>query len=209
MAVNSPYGNGYGYNSPMESYEQRMAQLQQQYPGYFNQNAQQPMPQQMQQYQQQPAQQYQQPQVAQPVQQYQQPVVQQPQAVPQVQQQPSYVRGRQVTNEEEARGAVLEDLSLYVFPSVQNKRIYTKNIDSNGNPAFNTYILDESEPVVEVPKEYAEKGEVSELYERINNLQNEIKNLKEELGSGSNSTTVTSDNGKSKSKSNDKPNVAE
>lgn len=61
---------------------------------------------------------------------YQQQVVQQ------------YIKGRPVSSAEEAKASMIDlDGSLFVFPDVKNKLIYTKQIMLDGTAEFHTYRL--------------------------------------------------------------------
>ena len=62
-------------------------------------------------------------------QQYQRPVAQQeiPTPAPMQAAQPNYIKGRPVVSIDEARASQIDlDGSLYVFPDLGNKKIYTK-----------------------------------------------------------------------------------
>lgn len=158
---------GYGYTDPgiQSAYQARLNQLMQQYPQFANQmdyGQMQQMPQ-MQQGQQ-------------PQQMRQQPM--------QNQNGQGFLSGRPVTNVDEARGAMISlDGSLNIFTNIPNKKIYTKQIDNDGNAMFNTYVLDETpepEKTVESDK-YADKSSIDDLNNKVNYLNKEIVNLKEAL----------------------------
>lgn len=58
------------------------------------------------------------------------------------------LKGRPVSGMEEARASMIDlDGSLFMFPDIANKMIYTKQINLNGEPEFKTYVL------VEQPKQ--------------------------------------------------------
>lgn len=74
--------------------------------------------------------------------------------LPTVTQQPSYLKGRPVVSVDEARASQIDlDGSLYIFPDIGNKKIYTKQINLDGTAAFNTFSLVETaeKPVPEEP----------------------------------------------------------
>lgn len=206
--------DGY-YNPQMQNdwnarYNQLMSQYQQN--GYNNMNQMQPYQQQMNQqmqYQQQPQQ------VQQPMQNQQQmPQNSQQmsgQNVQQSAQQIGTIKGAIVTSADEARAVFAPaDGSMILFPTTSRKYIYCKEMDTLGNAPLLTYILDETPPPPpEKPKEFVEKSEISTLYDRIDYLQKEIKNLKDELGSGSDSATTSNSKQNTKPKSNDKLNSTE
>lgn len=56
--------------------------------------------------------------------------------------QPNYIKGRPVVSIDEARASQIDlDGSLYVFPDLGNKKIYTKQINMDGTAAFNIFEL--------------------------------------------------------------------
>lgn len=56
------------------------------------------------------------------------------------------LKGRPVSGIEEARASMIDmDGSLFVFPDIANQRIYTKQINLNGEPEFRTYVLMEEQ----------------------------------------------------------------
>lgn len=55
---------------------------------------------------------------------------------------PNFIKGRPVVSIDEARAAQIDlDGSLYVFPDLGNKRIYTKKINMDGTAAFDVFEL--------------------------------------------------------------------
>lgn len=61
--------------------------------------------------------------------------------LPQMQTQPS-LKGRPVSSLEEVRAANIDfDGSLFIFPDIANKRIYTKQINLDGTASLNQYEL--------------------------------------------------------------------
>lgn len=56
---------------------------------------------------------------------------------------PAFLKGRPVSSLEEARAAQIDlDGSLFVFPDLGNKKIYTKKINLDGTATLNSYSLD-------------------------------------------------------------------
>lgn len=54
------------------------------------------------------------------------------------------LKGRPVSGVEEARASMIDlDGSIFMFPDIANKMIYTKQINLNGEPEFKTYVLKE------------------------------------------------------------------
>ena len=90
------------------------------------------------------------------------------------------LKGRPVASIEEARASQIDlDGSLFVFPDVGNKKIYTKQINLDGTVSFNTYALKEMEgaqpqSLQNINATYATK---EELDSAVNNLKNLIKQI--------------------------------
>lgn len=54
----------------------------------------------------------------------------------------NYIKGRPVVSIDEARASQIDlDGSLYVFPDLGNKKIYTKQINMDGTATFNIFEL--------------------------------------------------------------------
>ena len=71
-----------------------------------------------------------------------QPGLRQP--VSQVNYQPPYLKGRLVSSLEEARAASIDfDGSIFYFPDLANRRIYTKQINLDGTATLNMYEIKE------------------------------------------------------------------
>lgn len=67
---------------------------------------------------------------------------QQPYTAPMMMPQVNYIKGRPVVSIDEARASQIDlDGSLYVFPDLGNKKIYTKQINMDGTAAFNVFEL--------------------------------------------------------------------
>lgn len=181
------YGQPYYDPGIQQMYNERMMQLQQQYPQYFNQQ----YPQQQQGAQSQPNTQMQ---------------SQQPSQVT-TQRQADYLPGRAVTSVDEVRALSADPMgAIGVYTDVGNKKIYTKQINTDGLAVLNTYLLDETPPPAPPePKEYAEKAEVAGLFDQIGLLTREIETLKGEL---SNATTTASSNQNSKGSAKPDANVS-
>jgi hypothetical protein len=66
----------------------------------------------------------------------------QPYSAPMMMPQVNYIKGRPVVSIDEARASQIDlDGSLYVFPDLGNKKIYTKQINMDGTAAFNVFEL--------------------------------------------------------------------
>ena len=77
--------------------------------------------------------------------------------------QANYIKGRPVVSIDEARASQIDlDGSLYVFPDLNNKKIYTKQINLDGTASFNVFEL--AAPV-EAPQQssYVTKAELDEI----------------------------------------------
>ena len=104
--------------------------------------------------------------------QYQRPMVAQDQPVAPVQQyspivSPNYIKGRPVVSIDEAKASQIDlDGSLYVFPDLGNKRIYTKQINLDGTAAFHVFTLDDAAmPAPSQPQtqDYVTKAELEAI----------------------------------------------
>lgn len=66
--------------------------------------------------------------------------------------QQNYIKGRPVVSIDEARASQIDlDGSLYVFPDLGNKKIYTKQINMDGTASFNIFELSEDAPKESAP----------------------------------------------------------
>lgn len=90
---------------------------------------------------------------------------QQPYTAPLMMQQANYIKGRPVVSIDEARASQIDlDGSLYVFPDLGNKKIYTKQINMDGTAAFNVFELSAPAPVEAAPiQTYVTKDELDEI----------------------------------------------
>lgn len=87
---------------------------------------------------------------------------------------PAFIKGRPVSSLEEAKVAQVDlDGSIFIFPDLGNKKIYTKRINADGTATLHTYSLDNA-PVAEEIK-YATKDEVSELKTTLEEIINKLK----------------------------------
>ena len=88
---------------------------------------------------------------------------------------PAFIKGRPVSSFEEARVAQIDlDGSIFMFPDLGNKKIYTKRINADGTATINTYVLD-VEPNEELPK-YATAKEVQDLRDTLEEILAKSKN---------------------------------
>ena len=82
----------------------------------------------------------------------------------------NFIKGRPVVSIDEARASQIDlDGSLYVFPDLGNKRIYTKQINLDGTAAFNVFTLEkEAETQPEQPKvDYVTKDELAVILDQF------------------------------------------
>ena len=74
----------------------------------------------------------------------------------------NYIKGRPVVSIDEARASQIDlDGSLYVFPDLGNKKIYTKQINLDGTATFNTFEL--AVPCEAPQPAYVTKEELNEI----------------------------------------------
>lgn len=78
----------------------------------------------------------------------------------------SGLKGRPVSSIEEVRAAQIDfDGSLFIFPDVANKKIYTKQINLDGTAALRTYSLVEEKPTP--PPAYVTREELDSIVEEL------------------------------------------
>lgn len=106
------------------------------------------------------------------------------------------IKGRPVSSYDEAKASMIDlDGSLFVFPDVANKRIYTKQIMLDGSADFRVYVLQEQTPAVMQGQE-AESDRPTYVLKKdfdkaVGDLKKQIKALKAGVG---NVTTANADN---------------
>ena len=99
------------------------------------------------------------------------------------------IKGRPVSNEEEANAAMIDyDGSLFIFPDKAHGKIYTKQLGMDGNIVFCKYSLEpaggslraESNPPDPsiYPTREEVKQEISSLQGYIGKLEQQIKSMK-------------------------------
>ena len=77
--------------------------------------------------------------------------------------QQNYIKGRPVVSIDEARASQIDlDGSLYVFPDLGNKKIYTKQINIDGTATFNVFELVAPVEAARQPV-YVTKDELDEI----------------------------------------------
>ena len=102
------------------------------------------------------------------------------------------VKGRPVSNEEEANAAMIDfDGSLFIFPDKAHGKIYTKQLGLDGNIIFNRYTLDNpqasqqerSSPKTDYVSREDLASELSSIKDRLSQLEGSMKrsNSKQEV----------------------------
>ena len=107
---------------------------------------------------------------------------------PQMQQaaQPSYsgIKGKPVTGEEEAKNTIIDmDGSVFVFPDIQNGKVYTKQMNPETFASiFRVYKLDDATQSIPTPSQidmtqFAKQEEVENIKGTISSIQSMIDAL--------------------------------
>ena len=92
------------------------------------------------------------------------------------------LKGRPVTSLDEARAAQIDfDGSVFFFPDIANGKIYTKQINLDGTATLKEYRTD-SVPV----KEEKQTVEQKDYLGMIEDLQNQIDEIKKKMGGSKN-----------------------
>ena len=116
--------------------------------------------------------------------QFQQSYPQYPQGYPQsYQQQVQVLKGNPVTSIDEARASRIDlDGSLFIFPDVTNKKIYTKQINLDGTASLITYVQETPSSEQEAPlANFLTKEDIISLEEQIKALNGNMSELKERV----------------------------
>ena len=80
------------------------------------------------------------------------------------------LKGRPVSSIEEARASGIDfDGSIFYFPDVANKRIYTKQINLDGTATLNMYELKELPPMAVDSNAFITRQEFNEAMEALRN----------------------------------------
>ena len=112
---------------------------------------------------------------------------------------PQLLKGNPVTSIEEARASRIDlDGSLFVFPDVTNKKIYTKQINLDGTASLITYVQETPSNEQEVGvNSFLTKEDIISLEEQIKALNSNMSELKERVDeyakSNANATNIKSD----------------
>lgn len=90
--------------------------------------------------------------------------------------QPSGLKGRPVSSIEEVRAAQIDfDGSLFVFPDIANKRIYTKQIKLDGTAEMKVFTQVESTPPIPA---YVTREELDSTIEALKQSFSNVKETK-------------------------------
>lgn len=91
------------------------------------------------------------------------------------------LKGRPVTSIEEVKGSTIEfDGSVFYFPDLANKRIYTKQINLDGTSTINMYEL---KPIPQTPVVNSSQYVTREEFETVlKNFQQELKKFEPAAG---------------------------
>lgn len=88
--------------------------------------------------------------------------------------QPAYLKGRLVSSLEEARATSIDfDGSIFYFPDLANKRIYTKQINMDGTATLNMYeireipTVNEAQPSVVSMNNYITRDEFDSVVAQL------------------------------------------
>ena len=85
--------------------------------------------------------------------------------------QPAGLRGRPVASIEEVKASTIDfDGSIFYFPDIANKRIYTKQINLDGTPTFNMYELKDI-PAPAPQGDFVTREEFNEVISKLMELQ--------------------------------------
>ena len=89
--------------------------------------------------------------------------------------QQNYIKGRPVVSIDEARASQIDlDGSLYVFPDLGNKKIYTKQINLDGTASFNVFELSAPADTAPAPV-YVTKDELEVILKQFRDSLPQIK----------------------------------
>lgn len=91
------------------------------------------------------------------------------------------LKGRPVSSLDEVRGTSIDfDGSVFFFPDIANKRIYTKQINMDGTAILNMYELKEIQPPAPTG-DYITRKEFEEAMVKIQQLFNSTEKPKTEV----------------------------
>ena len=91
-------------------------------------------------------------------------------------QQQTFLRGRMVSSIEEARASAIDfDGSVFYFPDLANRRIYTKQINVDGTASLNMYVLQSIPEQSPAAQEYVTREEFQNFIESLKQPRKEEK----------------------------------
>lgn len=98
------------------------------------------------------------------------------QAQPQMAYQSPYLKGRLVSSFEEAKAASIDfDGSIFYFPDLANRRIYTKQINLDGTATLNMYEMKELPIATQQPVDSSIYVTQEEFEQTINKLRADLQ----------------------------------
>ena len=111
---------------------------------------------------------------------------------PQQQQAANGLKGRPVTSIDEARSIIIDfDGSIFYFPDMTRKNIYTKRMNMDGTSSIDTYrLIETTAPTGEVNNNINYVSQDA-FEQTVRQLTYEINQLKGERGNGTTATTTT------------------
>lgn len=93
-------------------------------------------------------------------------------------QNPLMLKGRAVSSFEEARAAMIDlDGSLHIFPDINNKMIYTKQVNLDGTSSLNVYKLVENNQNKNTQENMSPFVSLNVFDDAIDSLQGQINDL--------------------------------
>lgn len=106
--------------------------------------------------------------------------------IPNMQPQTPQLICRYVTNEQEAKAAMVDALTTYVFVDIGSGKIYLKKMSNNGLSDFYTYVIDESN----IPA--AKADPITEINNRLSNIENYLGAMKDDKSFSGNDNATES-----------------
>lgn len=94
------------------------------------------------------------------------------------------LKGRAVTSFDEAKAAMIDlDGSIFIFPDISNKAIYTKQINLDGTASVNVYKLQQTEPNQNEQVNTDSQKDVSVIADDISTIKNMVAEMQTKIES--------------------------
>lgn len=94
------------------------------------------------------------------------------------------LKGRAVTSFDEAKAAMIDlDGSIFIFPDISNKAIYTKQINLDGTASVNVYKLQQVEPNQNEQINIDSQKDVSVIADDISTIKNMVAEMQTRIES--------------------------